>query len=254
MNAPDADALHVVEALRAELPAAMRSGAVSGAEGWSLRDVRTEHVFERPVATLTLTREGHSLRAHLFPMHALANPYARIRHFDLYHLDDLLPGHEPAAQALLDGLLHWLDRTLVGATNVSFLDPAAPEAPAAPPETAAVLATLREGLPALLATEALAGWSLTRLGVERFRRMYVPRIDLARAGNNALRLFLLPRGTEETCHFHTERFDMVYDDDARGSTYSRNHAVMEHFAAGGNGPSRAIGARPRPSPRRRRGR
>jgi hypothetical protein len=231
MNAADADSLPVIETLRARLPAAMRAGQISGAENWLLRDVRTERIFDRAVATLTFTREGHSLRAHLFPTHALANPYARIRHFDLYHLDDHLPDHEPAAEALLDGVLNWLDETLADARDVSFIHPSEPLDPPTPPATASLLAALRKQLPALLATPPLAGWSLTDLRIERFRRLHVPRIDLAQPGQRSLGLFLLPRGTEESCHFRTASFDMVYDDDGQGRTYTRNHETMEHIVA-----------------------
>ena len=230
MNAPGVDALHVVETLRAELPAAITSGAIPGAEGWSLGDVRTERLFDRAFVTLTFTREAQSLRAHLFPTHALADPAARIRHFDLYHRDDLLAGHAPRAQALLAGLLRWLDERFAEANEVSLHDPAAPATPGAPPEIAAVVAGLTAGLPALLASAPLAGWSLTRVGIERFQFLYVPRFDLARGGDS-LHLYLLPRGTEEKCHFHTERFDLVYDEDARGSTYKRHHAAMDHIVA-----------------------
>lgn len=231
MNAPGVDALHLVQTLRNELPTALRSGMVSGAEGWSLREVLTEHLFEQAMVTLVFTREGHSLRVHLFPTHALAQPYARIRHCDLYHRDDMVPGHEPFAAALLDGLLHWLDHTLAAVRDVSFLDPEAPMAPVVPPETLSLLTALREQLPSLLAMEPLTGWSLAHVGAERFQRLYVPRIDLTGEGKGALRLFLLPRGTEENCHFRTARFDMVYDDDAHGSVYTRHHGVMEHIAA-----------------------
>jgi len=230
MNAPGVDAFHVVETLRAELPAAIDTGAMPGAAGWALRDVRTERLFDRAVVTLTFTREGQSVRTHLFPTYALADPAARIRHFDLYHRDDLLEGHAPRAQALLAGLLSWLDQRFAEASEVSLLDPSAPATPAPPPEIAAVIAGLTEKLPALLASEGLAGWSLTRIGIERFQFLYVPRVDLARGGD-ALHLYLLPRGTEEKCHFHTARFDMVYDEDARGSTYTRHHAAMEQIVS-----------------------
>lgn len=246
MNAPGVDALHLVQTLRDELPLAMQSGTVLGAEGWSLRDVRTEHMFERAIVTLVFVREGHSLRVHLFPTHALADPYARIRHCDLYHRDDTLPGHEPLATAFLDGFLRWLDHTLATVRDVSFLDPAAPAVPEVPPEALSLLATLREKLPELLTTEALAGWSLVDAGIERFQRLYVPRIDLAGEGRGALRLFLLPRGTEDHCHFRTARFDMVYDDDARGSVYTRHHTVMEHFASWLDGHFPAVPLPPSP--------
>ncbi|MFM7298231.1 MAG: hypothetical protein ACKO4Q_13550, partial [Planctomycetota bacterium] len=209
----------------------MRAGQISGAENWLLRDVRTERIFDRAVATLTFTREGHSLRAHLFPTHALATPYARIRHFDLYHLDDHLPDHEPAAEALLDGVLNWLDETLADARDVSFIDPSEPLDPPTPPAIASLLATLREQLPVLLATPPLAGWSLADLRIVRFRRLHVPRIDLAHPDQQSLKLFLLPQGTEKSCHFRTASFDMVYDDDGQGRTYTRNREMMEHIVA-----------------------
>ena len=99
--------VHVIEILRDQLPSALGTEAMPGTEGWTLRDVRSEQLFERAVTTLTLACEDHSLRAHLFPQFALREPCARTAHFDLYHRDGAIEEHAKRDRALVVQLVAW---------------------------------------------------------------------------------------------------------------------------------------------------
>lgn len=231
MRAPRA--VHVVEILREQLPSALGTEAMPGTEGWSFFDVRTEHLFDRAVATLTLACEDHTLRVHLFPHHTLRAPCARTAHFDLYHRDGAIGAQAKRDRALLEQLVAWLDETLPRAAPVSFEEQGGPRPPELPAAIATLLPALEEGLRAVIASGAqkgLEGWSLDTVSVEYYLFTTVPILRMSQ-GASGLRIYLLPRGTEALAHFRTSRFDVAYDEDQRGSTYANHVTALEALSA-----------------------
>ncbi len=225
--------VHVVEILRDQLPSALGTEAMPGTEGWTLRDVRSEQLFERAVTTLTLACEDHSLRAHLFPQFALREPCARTAHFDLYHRDGAIEEHAKRDRALVVQLVAWLDEALPRAVPVSFEEQGGPRPPELPAPIATLLPALEEGLRAAIASGAhkgLDGWSLDTVAVEYYVFETVPFLRMSR-GTNGLKIYLLPRGTEPLAHFRTSRFDVAYDEDQRGSTYAHHVTALEALVA-----------------------
>lgn len=225
--------VHVVEILRDQLPSALGTEAMPGTEAWSLRDVRTEYLFDRAVATLTLACEDHTLRAHLFPQFALREPAARTPHFDLYHRDGAIEPHAKRDRALIVQLVAWLDEVLPRGVPVSLEEPGGPRPPELPAPIATLLPALETGLRAAIASGAhkgLEGWSLETVAVEYYVFETVPFLRMS-SGTNGLKIYLLPRGTEALAHFRTSRFDVAYDEDQRGSTYAHHYAALEALTA-----------------------
>lgn len=231
MRAPRA--VHVVEILRDQLPAALGTAAMPGTESWSLHDVRTENLFEHAVVTLTLACEDHTLRAHLFPQYALRAPCARTPQFDLYHRDGAIEAQAKRDRALVEQLVAWLDETLPRGVPVSLEEPGGPRPVELPAHIATLLPALEEGLRAVMASGAqkgLDGWSLDAVAVEYYVFETVPFLRMSR-GANGMKIYLLPRGTEPLAHFRTSRFDVAYDEDQRGSTYAHHFAALEALTA-----------------------
>lgn len=247
----------VAEALKQKLPASLGTPSMPGTEGWSLESVRVERFFGHPVVSIGLTGNDRRHDFHLFPANALEEPYYRDEHFDFVYIDDAQENRGRRDRAVIDQFVRWLGATFRPRTRK--LSPIAtaevkPPPPAPPtPAEIALLDTLGSGLAEALRTSslpALAGWTLRSVALEPFRDRPTPTLELSQ-DNHALRVYLLPSGSNREAFFRTSRFDVLYDDDERASNYTHNHAALEALVEWLDATFSAKSSDPDPTPTRR---
>lgn len=226
----------VVETLKLKLPTALGTAAMPGTEGWSIDSVRTERFFGHAVVSLTLVCGERRHDFHLFPANSLEEPYYRDDRFDFVYIDNADENRGKRDRAVVDQFVRWLGVTFRPRTRqlapIPLADAPAPPPPPSPDDlrllddlSTRLEAALRDG-----ERPALAGWSIDSVALEPFRDHPTPTIRVSRSGS-ALRLQLLPAGSDKDAFFRTDRFDVLYDDDDKGSGFTQDHGPLEAVVA-----------------------
>jgi len=246
----------VVETLKQKLPDALGTAAMPGTEGWSLDSVRTERFFGHAVVSLTLVSGDRRHDFHLFPANSLEEPYYRDDRFDFVYIDNADENRGKRDRAVVDQFVRWLGVTFRPRTRqlapIPLADAPAPPPPPSPDDLR-LLDALSSSLEAALrdaARPALSGWTIDSVALEPFRDRPTPTLRVSKGGA-ALRLQLLPAGSDKDAFFRTDRFDVLYDDDDKGSGFTKSHTVLEALVAwlGEAFPAPAAPAAP-PAPRK----
>ncbi len=250
--------LALLDALSSGLEAALRAGSLPALAGWALDGVALEPFRDRPTPTLRLSQGARSLRVQLLPGGSDPAAFFRTARFDVLYDDDERATGYTRDHAALEALVGWLDEAFPAAP-ADAAPPAPPRRPARPfdpaaptppdPELAGLLeaelaqAMQRGELP------ALERWSLGTVALAPFRGGEALTIHLAH-GDRKQRLRLLPAGAEPEAFFRTARFDVLYDDDEKGSGFTQDHAALEAVVAwlGATFPADASLRRKAPAP------